>query len=186
MNLSRYLKRFSYGVALLLMAAGPAPAAMHTVQISNFTFSPQKTSITPGDTVRWVMISGTHTTTSDPSSPKTWNSGVFPSGNHFDVVFTASDGPGPFPYHCSIHATMKDTIFIAAPAIMCGDANGDGAVNVGDAVSLIAYVFKGGAAPDPVCAGNANGDADTNVGDAVSLISYVFKGGAAPVTDCCP
>jgi hypothetical protein len=70
--------------------------------------------------------------------------------------------------------------------IVCGDANGDGAVNVGDAVYLIAYVFKGGPAPDPVCAGDANGDGDTNVGDAVYLIAYVFKGGPAPVEPCCP
>jgi C1A family cysteine protease len=69
---------------------------------------------------------------------------------------------------------------------VCGDANGDGEPNVGDAVFLISYVFKGGPAPDPICAGDSNGDGDTNVGDAVSLIAYVFKGGPAPVEPCCP
>ena len=69
---------------------------------------------------------------------------------------------------------------------ICGDANGDGSANVGDAVFLISYVFKGGAAPDPVCAGDANGDNQTNVGDAVYMITYVFKGGAAPIDPCCP
>lgn len=68
---------------------------------------------------------------------------------------------------------------------ICGDANGDGQVNVGDAVFLITFVFKGGAAPDPVCSGNANGDTDTNVGDAVYLIAFVFKSGPAPVGPCC-
>ena len=68
---------------------------------------------------------------------------------------------------------------------ICGDANGDETVNVGDAVYLINYVFKGGPAPDPVCSGDANGDGDVNVGDAVYLINYVFKGGPAPVEDCC-
>ncbi len=67
----------------------------------------------------------------------------------------------------------------------CGDANGDGSVNVGDAVFLINYVFKDGPAPDPVCEGNANGDSDTNVGDAVYLINYVFKSGPSPVAGCC-
>ena len=33
--------------------------------------------------------------------------------------------------------------------LMAGDANGDGEVNVGDAVYLISYVFKGG--PPPQC-----------------------------------
>lgn len=65
-----------------------------------------------------------------------------------------------------------------------GDANGDGEVNVGDAVYIINYVFKGGPPPTPytTCSGDANGDCETNVGDAVYIINYVFKGGASPVT----
>jgi hypothetical protein len=66
-----------------------------------------------------------------------------------------------------------------------GDANGDLQINVGDAVYLISYVFKGGPPPVPyaVCSGDANGDCQCNVGDAVYIISYVFKGGPPPV-DC--
>ncbi len=66
-----------------------------------------------------------------------------------------------------------------------GDANGDGSVNVGDAVYTISYVFKGGPAPTPyaTCSGDGNGDCSCNVGDAVYTISYVFKGGPPPV-DC--
>lgn len=61
-----------------------------------------------------------------------------------------------------------------------GDANGDESINVGDAVYIINYVFKGGPAPDPVEAGDANCDGNCNVGDAVYLINYVFKGGPEP------
>jgi M6 family metalloprotease-like protein len=76
---------------------------------------------------------------------------------------------------------------IALPApYVCGDANGDGQANVGDAVYLINFVFKGGPAPDPLCVGDANDDNGTNVGDAVYLINFVFKGGPAPMTTCCP
>jgi hypothetical protein len=82
--------------------------------------------------------------------------------------------------------TDGDGIGDACEGIVCGDANGDFTVNVGDAVFLIAYVFKGGPPPDPVCRGDANGDGDTNVGDAVYLIAYVFKGGPPPVEQCCP
>jgi len=66
-----------------------------------------------------------------------------------------------------------------------GDANNDGGINVGDAVYIIAYVFKGGPppAPYPICSGDANCDCQCNVGDAVYLISYVFKGGPPPC-DC--
>jgi len=65
-----------------------------------------------------------------------------------------------------------------------GDANGDNEVNVGDAVYIINYIFKGGAAPAPVKTGDVNGDCVVNVGDAVSLINYVFKSGPAPVEGC--
>jgi len=70
-------------------------------------------------------------------------------------------------------------------SFICGDANGDDQVNVGDAVFLINHVFKGGPGPDPVCSGDANGDGNTNVGDAVYLINHVFKSGPPPVEDCC-
>jgi hypothetical protein len=61
-----------------------------------------------------------------------------------------------------------------------GDANGDQTVNIGDAVFIINYVFKGGPAPEPVAAGDANCDDDCNIGDAVFLINFVFKGGPEP------
>ena len=75
--------------------------------------------------------------------------------------------------------------FNVTQVTICGDANGDGAVNVGDTVYLINYVFKGGDAPNPLCIGDANGDEDVNVGDSVYIINYVFKGGAEPVEGCC-
>ncbi len=69
---------------------------------------------------------------------------------------------------------------------VCGDANGDGDVNVADAVFLINYVFKSGPAPDPLCSGDANNDGETNIADAVYLIGYVFKAGPGPQEFCCP
>jgi hypothetical protein len=65
----------------------------------------------------------------------------------------------------------------------CGDANADGIANVGDAVYIINYVFKSGAAPTPPDAGDANCDAAANVGDAVYLVNYIFRDGPPP---CCP
>lgn len=61
-----------------------------------------------------------------------------------------------------------------------GDANGDEAVNVGDAVFLINHVFKGGPPPEPLYLGEANCDGFINIGDAVFLINFVFKGGPQP------
>jgi hypothetical protein len=89
-----------------------------------------------------------------------------------------------------------NAFILAHPEIKCaegpepceckpGDANNDGQVNVGDAVSLINFVFKGGPAPRPyaICSGDANKDCQANVGDAVFIINFVFKGGPAPA-DC--
>ena len=86
----------------------------------------------------------------------------------------------------AVECTAEKTydLEVLAP-VECGDANGDGDTNVGDAVYIINYVFKGGPAPVPLCAGDSNGDGDTNVGDAVHLINYVFKGGPPPAADCC-
>lgn len=61
-----------------------------------------------------------------------------------------------------------------------GDANGDGTVNIGDAVMLVNYIFKSGPAPDPLDAGDANCDGAVNIGDAVYLIDYIFHGGPPP------
>lgn len=106
-------------VGLLMSIGGNALATIHHVDIANFSFSPTKTVVSPDDTVRWTLMSGVHTTTSDVGSPKSWNSGTMSvTGTTWDVVFTAGDGPGPFPYHCGVHpTTMKDTIFMAATAI---------------------------------------------------------------------
>ncbi|MCK5126614.1 MAG: HYR domain-containing protein [candidate division Zixibacteria bacterium] len=63
-----------------------------------------------------------------------------------------------------------------------GDANGDDELNIGDAVFIISYAFKGGPAPEPEPSGDANCDGEANIGDAVHLINYIFRGGPAP--DC--
>jgi hypothetical protein len=83
------------------------------------------------------------------------------------------------------HFTIIDEV--RSDAVKPGDANDDESTNIGDAVYLIGYVFKGGAPPPSKGEGDANGDCSVNIGDAVYLISYVFKGGAAPIiNDDCP
>lgn len=67
---------------------------------------------------------------------------------------------------------------------ICGDANGDETVNIGDAVMIINNIFRGGPAPNPIESGNTNCDDTTNIGDAVYIINHVFKGGAIPCANC--
>jgi len=61
-----------------------------------------------------------------------------------------------------------------------GDADGNGSVNLGDAVWIIGYIFKGGPAPSPLDAGDADCDGNVNMADAVYLINYIFKSGPIP------
>jgi len=74
----------------------------------------------------------------------------------------------------------SDGIGDACDNIICGDADADGVVNIGDAVYLINFIFKGGPPPF-MWAADANGDGVINIGDAVYLIQYIFQGGPAPV-----
>jgi hypothetical protein len=65
-----------------------------------------------------------------------------------------------------------------------GDANNDGATNVGDAVFVISYVFRGGAAPFCIAEGDANDDCAINIADAVFLARYTLSKGTAPSCGC--
>ena len=80
--------------------------------------------------------------------------------------------------------TVSKQVMSMAEQFICGDANGDQSVNVGDAVYVINYVFKSGPAPEPLASGETNCDGSVNVGDAVYLINYVFKSGHAPCAAC--
>ncbi len=65
-----------------------------------------------------------------------------------------------------------------------GDANADGQINVSDAVYIIDYIFRGGAAPWFINWADVNADCTINIGDPVYLVSYIFKGGPAPQLGC--
>jgi hypothetical protein len=69
---------------------------------------------------------------------------------------------------------------ITDPPYVRGDADGNGTVNLADATFLIQYVFRQGAAPEPIEAGDATCDGMVNVSDIVHLLQYIFKDGPAP------
>ena len=55
-----------------------------------------------------------------------------------------------------------------------------GNVDISDVVFLVAYIFSGGPAPNPLLSGDADCDQTVSISDAVYLISYIFFGGPAP------
>lgn len=60
-----------------------------------------------------------------------------------------------------------------------GDANGDGTVNIADAVVLGNVVFRQIPSP-PLYQGDVNGDGNINIGDVVYLVNLVFHDGPPP------
>ncbi|MCK5126722.1 MAG: dockerin type I repeat-containing protein [candidate division Zixibacteria bacterium] len=79
---------------------------------------------------------------------------------------------------------------IAPPLTCCtepgGDVNSDGSFNVGDAVYLINYCFKGG--PRPPCPQEAdtNHDCKIDIGDVVAMIARIFRGFDPFPMSCAP
>ncbi len=63
---------------------------------------------------------------------------------------------------------------------VCGDANGDGITDLGDAIYELNQLFKGGETPDPFEAGDVNCDGMLDLGDAIYLLNYLFKQGPYP------
>ena len=69
---------------------------------------------------------------------------------------------------------------------VCGDVNGDRALDLPDIVYFINYIFSGG--PPPQCppvpyllCADANGSGTVDVADVVYLINYLFRGGPPPI-----
>ncbi len=60
---------------------------------------------------------------------------------------------------------------------ICGDANGDGLIDIGDVIAIINYLFKDGPAPIPLSVADVNGDGSVEIGDVICLINYLFKAG---------
>ncbi|UCD94885.1 MAG: M4 family metallopeptidase [Candidatus Zixiibacteriota bacterium] len=72
-----------------------------------------------------------------------------------------------------------------ACVFVCGDANFDGTVSLGDANYLINYIFKDGPPPMPhLLAGDADCGGSINVGDPVYIINYVYRNGPEPCANC--
>ncbi|MEW5924942.1 MAG: thrombospondin type 3 repeat-containing protein, partial [Candidatus Zixiibacteriota bacterium] len=63
---------------------------------------------------------------------------------------------------------------------ICGDANGNGSVNILDVTFIITYLYKSGPAPDPIQSADVNNTGSVNILDVTFLISYLYKSGPAP------
>ena len=61
-----------------------------------------------------------------------------------------------------------------------GDVDRNRAVEITDGISLLNYLFLGGAQPRCVDAGDVNDDGRTEITDGIALLNFLFLGGAPP------
>jgi len=109
----QHLRRIGSTLFFLLVLTG-LHATTYTVQVSNFAFSPSSLpNVLVGDTIKWVWVSGSHTTTSVsvPNGAATWDSPMNSSSTTFSYPITVA---GTYTYKCSMHASMTGTITATA------------------------------------------------------------------------
>lgn len=63
----------------------------------------------------------------------------------------------------------------------CGDANGNGTINILDGTYILSYLYQQGPPPPALLAGDADGNDSINILDVTYLINYLFKGGSVPL-----
>ncbi|MCH2579975.1 MAG: hypothetical protein MK133_02105, partial [Planctomycetes bacterium] len=75
----------------------------------------------------------------------------------------------------------------ASVRFLRGDGNGDGAIDLTDAVYTLNYLFLGGIVPGCLDAADADDDEEIQLTDGIYTLSFLFSGGApppAPWPDC--
>lgn len=61
-----------------------------------------------------------------------------------------------------------------------GDCDGNVGITISDITFLIAYLFRGGPAPDPLSAGDVDCSGEIKIADLTALIAYMFRDGPDP------
>lgn len=97
---------------------------------------------------------------------------------HFALLYTTPCEPNVTPCGDWVGATRIGCFSV------CGDCDTSGFVSISDAVMLIAFIFGGGPAPQPLLVGDVDCTGIVNISDVVHLIEYIFGGGPIPCAGC--
>ncbi len=80
-------------------------------------------------------------------------------------------------------ATTRERIDkLPEPSFVRGDVNADGSINATDAVSLLSYLFRAGAAPDCAKSADTDDSGTLSITDAIGILRHIF-GGAGPLPE---
>jgi len=105
-------------LVVILSIPQAARAILYEVEIEDFSFIPSRLNINPGDMVEWRNRDNVgHTATSDNGI---WDSGLLARDETFTYTFTIE---GVYPYHCSPHPFMVDTIVVGTPTGVDGQSS---------------------------------------------------------------
>jgi len=102
------------------------------------------------------------------------------------ITWTFFDAVGSYPPGFCYYPISDQNNPIAPPecfdvidaGLPCGDADGDGVVNINDVVYLINYLYQGG--PPPIGDADVDVCGSVNAADIMYLIAYIFFGGPPP------
>jgi hypothetical protein len=67
-----------------------------------------------------------------------------------------------------------------APPFLRGDANGDGGLDLSDAIATLGCLFLGSACPECLDAADSNDDGEVDLSDAILTLGCLFLGSACP------
>ncbi len=101
-----------------------AKATIHVVQVANFQFTPATVpNVIVGDTMRWIWVSGSHTTTDNPATQSgnvlpagapAWDALINSANTTFNYKVTVA---GTYNYWCKPHAPNMAASFTASAAL---------------------------------------------------------------------
>ncbi len=161
-----------------ISASGLRTSHLPEIEIDNFQ---------PSERRAWIVLNGLSVDELQPDSGTIVSlyfsiaGGVLPGVNPVTVT-----PYGSYTLQAMARRGTYEPTVIDGGVTICyyADVNFSGSVDIGDAVYLINYIFKGGNPPMPVESGDTNCDGSVNIGDAVYLINHIFNAGPEPCENC--
>ena len=159
-----------------------------TIPTASFTVTPQGEegssivhldaglSSTPNEGItsyRWDFDDGSSTDTVEGTETHTYC-----TPGEYRITLTVTDDAG------NTGSVARKAVVtpagLAGPCFRRGATNGDGRLDMADAVFTLTYLFTGGDSPGCLQAADVNRDLGLNVTDPIYLLSYLFLGGPPP------
>jgi len=134
-------------------------------------------SVVISDNQGWLQNPGSLYDTLDPGEIDTIE---VVSEISYDLALFSTDSLKLVSTSLSNPLVKDSALLVLTVAYLRGDANSDSSITVSDIILLIAYLFKGGPAPQYYNTGDINCDGDISISDVIYLINYLFKFGLPP------